>query len=291
MCKNQNFNQIYARILQEVYYQGEEIVNERTGSRVRQIFGVNFKLNPSLDFPVTALRPVPIKSGSLSEVIWFLMGTEKINFLNQNKNKFWLEFLDKNGNCSFNYGQIWQKKFGRNQMDSLFNSLQNEPSSRQNVITIWNSKKDGFDSSKVKNVPCITQFQVSISGNKLHLQTYWRSEDLGLGFVNDVPAFAMLQLFLAQKLNLKVGELIWTIHNAHIYKNQFEKVVELIKRNQENTFEPISLNLSELPANCLDSCYQQTDLEICQTLLNQLFSLIKPKYNPLPKLGKMEIVK
>lgn len=193
--------------------------------------------------------------------------------------------------CSSNYGEIWQNSFGRNQMDSLLNSLQSEPSSRQNIITIWNGDMDGLDGPKQKNVPCITQFQVSISSGKLHLQTYWRSEDLGLGFVNDVPAFTMLQLFLAQKLNLEVGEFIWTIHNAHIYENQFEKVVELIKRSEEKTFEPISLNLSELPANCFDKCYQQNNLDIAQNLVNEIFAIIKSKYQPLAKLGKMEIVK
>ncbi len=291
MPNSTNFNHIYANILQEVYYHGEEIINQRTGAKVRQIFGVNFKLNPSEDFPLITLRPIPIKAGWLSEIIWFLMGTDNMEFLDNNKNRFWNEFLDKSGNCPFNYGQIWQQNFGRNQMDSLINSLQNEPSSRQNVITIWNGSQDGLDSPKQKNVPCITQFQVSISGGKLYLQTYWRSEDLGLGFVNDLPAFAMLQLFLAQKLNLEVGELIWTIHNAHIYENQFTIVEELIKRNLENNFEPIKLNLSELPSDCLDTCYQQTDLELCQTLLNQIFGVIKPKYQPLSKLARMEIVK
>ena len=254
--------------------------------------------------------------------------TDKMDFLNQNKNKFWNEFLDNNGNCPYNYGAIWQNSFGRNQMDSLLNSLQNEPSSRQNVITIWNGSKDGLDSPKQANVPCITQFQVSISNNKLYLHTYWRSEDLGLGFVNDVPAFAMLQMFLAQKLGLEVGELIWTVHNAHIYENQFENVKEMIYRHNELeqdigylilpydnkeemveyyytrynclynieafniiNFNPISFSLNELPAHCFDICYQQPNLDKAQIVLAEIFGIIKSKYNPLAKLAKMEIVK
>jgi thymidylate synthase len=97
-----------------------------------------------------------------------------MEFLHQNKNKFWNEFVDDLSICPSNYGEIWQNSFQRNQMDSLLNSLQSEPSSRQNVISIWNGDVDGLDAPKTRNVSCITHFQVSISSGKLHFQTLCR---------------------------------------------------------------------------------------------------------------------
>jgi len=47
-----------------------------------------------------------------------------------------------------------------------------------------------------------------------------RSNDLWYGFCNDQYQFSMLQMMVAERLNIEIGEYYHYAHNLHLYNNK-----------------------------------------------------------------------
>jgi thymidylate synthase len=62
------------------------------------------------------------------------------------------------------------------------------------------------------------------------LKLYLRSNDLFLGAPFNIASYSLLTHMLAHICKLKVGKLIYTIGDAHIYENHIEQVKEQLKR-------------------------------------------------------------
>lgn len=118
---------------------------------------------------------------------------------------------------------------GYEYVDQLFNlveGLKNDPNGRRHILTAWNPGE--LDLMALPPCHCFSQFMVI--NNKLSCQTYIRSNDLFLGAPFNIASYALFTHMLAQTCGYGVGELIYTIGDAHIYKNHFDQVTEQIHR-------------------------------------------------------------
>jgi len=79
--------------------------------------------------------------------------------------------------------------------------------------------------------PCHAFFQFYVADGKLSCQMYQRSCDIFLGVPFNIASYALLMQMIAQVTNLKPGDLVHTLGDAHIYLNHIEQVKLQLTRN------------------------------------------------------------
>ena len=152
---------------------------------------------------------------------WYLSGDNNISKLGELYGKvpeIWKRMSDKEGFVNSNYGWQWKRS---NQLDEVIDLLKTNPRTRQAAISIYD-RKEGYMYDN--DTPCTYAVQFTIIGQHLDMCVTMRSNDLWYGFCNDQYCFSKLQLLVADKLGLLVGEYYHFAHNLHLYDNIIEKL-------------------------------------------------------------------
>ena len=152
-----------------------------------------------------------------SEWLWYLSGDRSVERLGAIHGKIppiWLRMADENGNVNSNYGWQWKRN---NQLYKVIAMLENNPSTRQATISIYDGKEiDRYS----KDTPCTYAVQFTILDNKLCMSVLMRSNDLWYGFCNDQYQFASLQQMVADSLSIETGWYYHYAHNMHLYNDK-----------------------------------------------------------------------
>jgi len=239
----------------------------RTGVPTKSVFGntMKFTLSRVHDSEIKLIVPLLTTKKIVyrlivEELLWFVSGSTDAKVLEAKKVKIWTpnssrEFLDKVGlghlregdigagygfqlchfgakyiNCDTDYtGQ------GINQLDSIKQSLTNDPYSRRHIISLWNPT----DLKNTALAPChiLCQFNVDPvndsdpSGQKyLDCSVYQRSADIPLGVPFNIASYATLTHIIAKTVGMIPRNLIYSTGDTHIYSNQIENCYEQISR-------------------------------------------------------------
>lgn len=212
----------YLDLLKHVMETGDDR-GDRTGTGTRSVFGYQMRFDLSEGFPVTTTKKLHLRS-IIHELLWFLKGDTNIAYLKENGVSIWDEWADENGNLGPVYGaqwRSWPKPDGGHidQIANLIEGLKVNPNSRRHIVSAWNPAL--VDDMALP--PCHTMFQFYVSGDKLSCQLYQRSADIFLGVPFNIASYALLTMMVAQVTNLKVGDFVHTLGDAHIYSNHFEQ--------------------------------------------------------------------
>ncbi len=143
------------------------------------------------------------------------------------------DFAEKYGQLGPVYGHQW-RCFGSNeeteggvdQIDAVLKSIRAKPESRRHIVSAWDPRS--LDDMALP--PCHLLFQFWVSNEKLSCQLYIRSNDLFLGAPFNIAQYALLTHMIAQQTGLGVGDLVYTIGDAHIYLNHLEQVERQLAR-------------------------------------------------------------
>ena len=203
---------------------------DRTGTGTRSIFGAQLRYNLAESFPLLTTKKVYFHA-VLGELLWFLKGESNIKFLQENKVRIWNEWADDNGELGPVYGvqwRSWPTPDGQHidQIQQALDTLKNNPDSRRNLVSAWNVA----ELDKMALMPCHLLFQLYVAEGTLSMQVYQRSADMFLGVPFKIASYAALTHMFAQQAGLKVGELIWTGGDCHIYNDHVEQVKEQLSR-------------------------------------------------------------
>jgi thymidylate synthase len=247
----------YLELLQRVLSEGTP-KEDRTGTGTVSVFGHQMRFDLAKGFPVLTTKKLHLKS-IIHELLWFLKGDTNIRYLNENGVRIWNEWADENGNLGPIYGYQWRSwpdySGGHiDQITDVINTIRNHPDSRRLIVSAWNVS----DIPNMKLPPCHCFFQFYVADGKLSLQLYQRSADIFLGVPFNIASYALLLKMMAQVTNLREGDFVHTLGDAHIYTNHLEQVKLQLSR------KPLPLpvmNINPEVKNIFDFHYSDFQLE------------------------------
>ena len=197
--------------------------HDRTGTGTLSVYGYQMRFDLQKGFPLVTTKKVHLRS-IIHELIWFLKGDTNIRYLKENGVSIWDEWADENGELGPVYGHQWRSWPAANgrhidQISQVIEQIKNNPNSRRIIVSAWNV-------AEVENMalpPCHSFFQFYVADGKLSCQLYQRSADIFLGVPFNIASYALLTMMVAQVCDLKPGDFIHTLGDAHLYNNHLEQ--------------------------------------------------------------------
>ena len=167
------------------------------------------------------------------------------------------------------YGHQWRNWNGVDQVKEVIEKLRNNPDDRRIMISAWNvgeikdmalppchyscqfyTKKMTIKERKQWAIDNKIEFEhydcysnpsdeeivemfdkAGVPKRKLSCMFQMRSNDIGCGTAFNWLSYALMTHIIAQCVNMDVDELIYTVGDAHIYKNHIEPLKEQLTRN------------------------------------------------------------
>ena len=205
--------------------------SDRTGTGTLSVFGAQARFDLRETFPVLTTKKLHLKS-ILYELLWFLRGDTNVRWLQERGVSIWDEWADERGELGPVYGyqwRHWRTPDGReiDQIAAVIQALRKKPDSRRHIVSAWNPA----DVDKMALPPCHALFQFYVAEGRLSCQMYQRSADLFLGVPFNIASYSLLTLMVAQVTDLKPGEFVITLGDAHLYLNHLEQAREQLTRS------------------------------------------------------------
>jgi thymidylate synthase len=233
----------YHELLEDILNNGE-VKDDRTGVGTISVFGRQLRFDLSKGFPAITTKKLAWKS-VVSELLWFIEGSgderrlaeilygsrdpERSTIWTGNAQAaYWTPKAKYDGDLGRVYGVQWRDWHGVDQLANLIEGIKADPNGRRHILTAWNVA----ELDKMALPPCHVLAQFYVSNGKLSCHMYQRSVDVFLGLPFNIASYALLTHMIAQVCDLKVGELIISTGDTHIYSNHVEQVKEQLSREE-----------------------------------------------------------
>jgi len=254
----------YLDLLQDILDNGE-IKDDRTGIGTHSVFGRHIRFDLRRGFPAVTTKKLAWKA-CVGELLWFIEGSSderrlaelthgssegKVTIWTPNAEaSYWKPKAKFEGDLGRVYGVQWrhwnkyrtEKDMGAahkggtrlavdkievDQLANLIKGLTEDPNGRRHILSAWNVS----ELDEMALPPCHVMSQFYVNKNKeLSCHMYQRSVDVFLGLPFNISSYALLTHLLAHHCNLKVGELVISTGDTHIYKDHIEQVKEQLTR-------------------------------------------------------------
>jgi thymidylate synthase len=233
----------YHDLLEDILNNGE-VKDDRTGVGTISVFGRQLRFDLTVGFPAVTTKKLAWKSVA-SELLWFIEGSgderRLAEILHESRDierstiwtgnaqaAYWTPKAKYYGDVGRVYGVQWRDWRGVDQLANLIEGIKKDPNGRRHILTAWNV--DELDQMALP--PCHVLAQFYVSNGKLSCHMYQRSVDVFLGLPFNIASYALLTHMIAQVCDLKVGELIISTGDTHIYSNHIEQVKEQLSREE-----------------------------------------------------------
>lgn len=248
----------YLNLIRKILRDGK-FKPDRTGTGTISLFGpqMTFSLRNST-MPLLTTKRV-FWRGIVEELLWFLSGSTDSNLLREKNVHIWdangsKEFLEKSGlghrdegDLGPVYGFQWRHfgaKYvnketdytgqGVDQIADLIERIKKEPHDRRLIVSAWNP----VDIPIMALPPCHCFAQFYVNDGELSCKLTQRSADVGLGVPFNIASYALLTHMIAHVTNLKPGDFVHSLGDAHIYKDHVESLQKQLDR-KPNEFPKI----------------------------------------------------
>lgn len=205
----------------------------------RGLFTEQLRFNLEDGFPAVTTKKLAFRSVA-AELLWFISGSSDNNILKKLGCEIWTANAEADywkpkakfeGDLGRVYGvqwRSWQRPDGTmvDQLKSVIDRIKSDPNDRRLIVSSWNPG----EIDQMALPPCHMIFQFFVADGKLSLHMFQRSCDMFLGVPFNIASYGLLLALVAQITDLKPGELILTLGDAHIYHEHFEAVAEQVIR-------------------------------------------------------------
>jgi len=258
----------YLDLLQDILDNGE-IKDDRTGVGTISVFGRSIRFDLRRNFPAVTTKKLAWKA-CVGELLWFIEGSSDERRLAELTHgtkdgtvtiwtpnalaPYWKPKAKFEGDLGRVYGVQWRhwktpvvhksESFKNDlghwyhrkgsvhfketdQLENLIEGIKKDPYGRRHIINAWNAGE--LDEMALPPCHVMSQFNVSKNG-ELSCHMYQRSVDVFLGLPFNIASYALLTHMIAHVCDLKVGELIISTGDTHIYNNHLDQVREQLTR-------------------------------------------------------------
>ncbi|CAL7870832.1 thymidylate synthase [Fusobacterium necrophorum subsp. funduliforme] len=240
-----NFDDCYKDVVNYICKNGTWITEnvrtkyiDGTPATYKSVIGLQLEFEPTYkDEMPAALLPTTRKAtpkSSIRELFWiWILRSNKVEDLRKLGCKYWNEFELEDGSIGRSYAYQMNKPMCGypSQTDYVIGELKNNPNSRRTLTELWHVE----DTPYMSLTPCVHLTQWSVIDGKLILSVRQRSADIALGTTANWFQYQVLHHLIAKECELEVGNMIWTIDNAHIYDRHID---DLQKQVNRPTLEP-----------------------------------------------------
>ena len=235
-------DQIFINMCRDILENGTSTEDEKVrpkwedGSSAYTIkkFCVVNRYDLSKEFPAMTLRPVAIKMAT-DEMLWIWQ--KKSNNIHELSSHIWDSWADEDGSIGKAYGYQMSVKHRyaegmMDQVERVIYDLKNNPFSRRIMTNMYVHA----DLSEMNLYPCAYSMTFNVTKEpgtgKLVLNAILnqRSQDVLTANNWNVCQYAVLVHMMARICDMKAGELVHVIADAHIYDRHVPIVREMIER-------------------------------------------------------------
>jgi len=239
----------YLELIRKIMETGT-VKGDRTGTGTISLFGAQMRFSLRESFPLLTTKRV-FWRGVAEELLWFVKGCTDADVLTEKGVHIWdanasREFLDgrnlqhyEEGDLGPVYGFQWRhfgaeykgrytdyQNEGVDQLKHIINTIKTNPDDRRMIMSAWNP----VDLPKMALPPCHSFCQFYVSNGELSCQMYQRSCDMGLGVPFNIASYALLTVMIAHVCNLKAGDFVHCLGDAHVYSNHVEPLKVQLER-------------------------------------------------------------
>ena len=272
---------LYLELLKDILDNGDD-KDDRTGIGTISVFGRQLRFDLRKGFPAVTTKKLAWKA-CVGELLWFIEGSGDERRLAEITHgtrdgpvtiwtpnalsPYWKSKAKFEGDLGRVYGVQWRDwvthiPIGEpdidgingkiyfnpiyehiDQLTNLLEGLKADPNGRRHILSAWNVGE--LDQMALPPCHVMSQFYVN-KNRELSCHMYQRSVDVFLGLPFNIASYALLTHLIAHHCGYKVGELIISTGDTHIYKNHIDQVKEQLSR------DPLPLPTLMLPVEKKD---------------------------------------
>jgi len=231
----------------------------------------------------------------LAEALWILSGSEDARLIGK-FNKQMLKYSD-DGNVM--WGAYGPRLMG--QLGHVISVLKKDPFSRQAVLQTWRPQVSpitnvddkllspaGLSNGARKtprfvdnswdtlDTPCTVTWHFQIRDGKLNLNVYMRSNDAWLGLPYDILSFTTVQRVVAAMLKVDPGIYCHIVGNIHLYENNWNAAIEVIKETRCANYLPPLPCFTEFQGASVPKVMETCDRILQVGIMNDQYAGLAP---------------
>ena len=224
--EGQTADHVWQQVVEEFRAGDDVFVQPGRGGATKEILRAAITVNDPRQRWVASRQPPLNIAFALADVAWIMTGRNDLAFLEAWNSKL-AKFVGKSPQLHGAYGHRLRHRLGLDQLTRAYQTLSDNPNSRQVVLQIWDSSVDlpNPDGSPVdQDIPCNVLSLLKVRGGKLEWLQILRSNDLFLGVPHNFVQFMCLQEVMAGWLGVECGAYHQISDSLHLYEHDEESV-------------------------------------------------------------------